>query len=134
MLCVELATRVTAAIFDYLGISGVLVECDLSFTPESRPGASKPKYMDEECFGKDYRELNINSRFTINHVIEFYYKSGRNPEFFNDYFNTLAGNDELQKQIEAGLSEEEIRVSWLEELNHYKMIRKNYLLYPDGNI
>ena len=66
-------------------------------------------------------------------MIEFYNKSGRNKDFFNDYFNKLAGNSELRKQIEAGLTEDEIRISWMEELNDYKTLRRKYLLYPDSN-
>lgn len=101
------------------------------FMPESKPGASDPKYKDQLCYGKDFRELIKPPGFTINYVMEFYYKSGRNPDFFTDYFDKLAGNSELKQQIIAGLTEEEIRISWLEELNEYKLKRKKYLLYPD---
>lgn len=101
------------------------------FTPESRPGAGNPKYKDERCYGRDFRDIRRRPRFTINYIIEFYYKSGRNDEFFNDYFDKLAGNAELRQQIMAGLTEDEIRISWLEELNQYKKIRKQYLMYPD---
>jgi uncharacterized protein YbbC (DUF1343 family) len=101
------------------------------FTPQAVPGATDPKYKDQKCYGRDFRELQRIPRFTISYVIEFYNKSGRDENFFNDYFDKLAGNDELKEQIKAGLSEEEIRISWLEELNKYKDIRKKYLLYPD---
>ncbi|MBR9999520.1 MAG: DUF1343 domain-containing protein [Cyclobacteriaceae bacterium] len=101
------------------------------FTPENVPGATDPKYKDQKCYGKDFRELQRVPGFTISYVIEFYNKSGRDENFFTSYFNTLAGNDELMEQIKAGLTEEEIRISWLEELNHYKALRKKYLLYPD---
>ena len=101
------------------------------FTPEAVPGATDPKYKGQKCYGKDYRTLSRAPAFTINPVIEFYNKSGRNENFFNDYFNKLAGNDELIEQIKAGLTEEEIRISWLEELSRYKNMRKEYLLYPD---
>jgi uncharacterized protein YbbC (DUF1343 family) len=37
----------------------------------------------------------------------------------------------LKKQIEAGLSEDEIRNSWGEKLEAFKLIRKKYLLYED---
>ena len=103
-----------------------------SFTPVSKPGATDPKYMNQECFGKDFRELKVSSRFTINYIIEFYNLSKRDSSFFNSYFEKLAGNDELRKQIEAGLSEEEIRITWAEELIQYKERRKKYLLYPDN--
>ena len=41
------------------------------------------------------------------------------------------GTDELRKQIEAGLSEDEIRNSWQPTLSEFKEIRKKYLLYED---
>jgi len=104
---------------------------DFIFTPSSVSGASNPKYMDQKCYGKDFRDLQMKPKFSISYVIEFYYKSGRDDQFFNQYFNKLIGNDELIEQIRAGLTEEEIRISWLEELNLYKNIRKKYLLYPD---
>lgn len=103
------------------------------FTPEDKPGAQNPKLKGEICYGKDYRKLSKPPKFTLNYLIEFYNKSGQDPDFFNDYIDKLAGNDELRLQIEAGLSEEEIRVSWIEELNNFKKLRKKYLLYPDSN-
>jgi uncharacterized protein YbbC (DUF1343 family) len=43
----------------------------------------------------------------------------------------LAGNDILRKQIIMGLTEDEIRESWKEDLEKFKTIRKKYLLYKD---
>jgi uncharacterized protein YbbC (DUF1343 family) len=37
----------------------------------------------------------------------------------------------LRLQILKGLSEEEIRETWQQELSEYKKLRKKYLLYPD---
>jgi uncharacterized protein YbbC (DUF1343 family) len=51
--------------------------------------------------------------------------------FFNKTFRLLAGNDELQKQIESGATEENIRKSWQPGLESFKKIRKKYLLYKD---
>jgi uncharacterized protein YbbC (DUF1343 family) len=101
------------------------------FTPQETPGATNPKYKGQKCYGRDFRELQQAPKFTIRYVIEFYNKSGQDENFFTSYFNLLAGNDELIEQIKAGLSEEEIRISWIEDLNKYKNMRKKYLLYPD---
>jgi uncharacterized protein YbbC (DUF1343 family) len=103
------------------------------FIPQNKAGANTPKFMEKVCYGKDFRELKSVPKFTIQEVIEFYNISGHNKDFFNDYFNKLAGNDELKLQIEAGLTEDEIRISWIEELNEYKKLRRKYLLYPDSN-
>ena len=47
----------------------------------------------------------------------------------SNFFEKLAGNGELRKQIETGLSEEEIRATWQPALDDFKMIRKKYLIY-----
>jgi uncharacterized protein YbbC (DUF1343 family) len=55
----------------------------------------------------------------------------------NSFFDKLAGNNELWKQIKNGVSEKDIRKSWEPELSNYKKIRKKYLLYKDfeeGNV
>ena len=49
----------------------------------------------------------------------------------NNFFNKLAGNDSLMKQIKQGKSEWSIRKSWEPDLSKYKKIRKKYLLYKD---
>jgi uncharacterized protein YbbC (DUF1343 family) len=50
--------------------------------------------------------------------------------FFNSFFTKLAGTDQLQKQIERGWTESEIRGTWAPDIRKYLEIRKNYLLYP----
>lgn len=49
--------------------------------------------------------------------------------FFNNFFPKLAGTNDLQQQIENGVSEEDIRKSWEPGLQRFKNIRKKYLLY-----
>jgi uncharacterized protein YbbC (DUF1343 family) len=51
-------------------------------------------------------------------------------KFFNSYFNTLVGTDELKKQILAGKTETEIRETWQQGLTDYAQLRKKYQLYP----
>jgi uncharacterized protein YbbC (DUF1343 family) len=48
-----------------------------------------------------------------------------------EFFDKLAGTDELRKQILAGKTEDQIRESWKPELDEYKKMRKQYLIYPD---
>lgn len=103
-----------------------------SFTPVSIDGMSKyPKHQDKICYGIKFDESSSLKGFSLKHLIEFYQKFGNKEDFFNDYFNTLAGTDELRNQIIAGKSEEEIRASWKNDLDKYKAIRKKYLLYAD---
>jgi hypothetical protein len=51
-------------------------------------------------------------------------------KFFNtSNFTAHAGTEKLQKQIEAGLSEDEIKASWADDLLTYDKMRKAYLIY-----
>ena len=94
-----------------------LPEGKYSFTPKSTQGAKSPLYMDKVCKGYDlsnYGEMimRYEKRINLFWLIDLYKKYPNKKEYFNNYFNTLAGNDALQLQIEAGMSEENIRDSW----------------------
>lgn len=105
------------------------------FKPVSIAGMSKyPKHEDTKCYGVDLRGKRVNdSRFTLTYLVEFYSKWNEPDEFFDrrNWFNLLAGNDWLLKQIESGMSEEAIRETWQDDLNDFKVKRKKYLLYDE---
>ena len=101
-----------------------------SFTPESIDGMAKyPKLEGEKCFGVDLRGIDLPSSLDLSYVIDFYQKWEREEPFFTKYFNTLAGTDQLRKQIEHGLTMNEIRKSWEADLKKYLELREKYLLY-----
>lgn len=103
-----------------------------SFTPESIDGMAKhPKLEGQKCYGVDFRNMNRFEQLELSYVIDFYNKWKGEEPFFTKYFNTLAGTDQLRKQIEGGMSEEMIRSSWQKDLDGYKKLRKKYLLYED---
>ena len=108
-----------------------------SFTPESIPGVSiDPPLKGQQCYGIDLRQeitehSKISSKINLQWILQFYRDLGNNSNFFNAYFNTLVGQNILQKQIIDGLSKKEIRKSWQNDLDRYKKIRAKYLLYPD---
>lgn len=103
---------------------------DFKFTPISINGMSKtPPHQDEICYGRDLRGEPLNHSFTLRYLLEAYHKSGMKEKFFNNYFNTLVGTDDLKKQILEGKTEDEIRKSWEKALEEYKLKRINYLIY-----
>jgi uncharacterized protein YbbC (DUF1343 family) len=111
-------------------------ERDFYYIPRSNPGAKNPRYKNIKCYGIDLRdkkieELQSEKKINLSYLIYAYRKLREGEEFFNNYFNTLAGNDILKRQIIEGLSEEQIRSSWQKSLANFKTIRKKYLLYPD---
>lgn len=107
---------------------------DTTFTPESRPGATSPPLLGKKSFGKAYTDLNEDELktygFSLQPILDAYH-SYKGQNFFNNFFIKLAGTSQLEEQIKAGLTEDEIRQSWQDDLTQFKNIRKKYLLYPD---
>lgn len=108
---------------------------EFTFTPGTRPGmAAHVEQQDNLCYGIDLRDVDaVNEKFTLKYLLDFYEKMPDKNKFFArpEFFDKLAGTDELRKQIIAGKSESEIRDSWTEDLKAYKEMRKKYLMYPD---
>ena len=107
-----------------------------SFIPVSIKGMSEdPPQKNKLCYGinlKDYNtdQIRRTGKLNLTWLLEFYNAFPDKAHFFNAYFTKLAGTAELQKQIEAGKSEKDIRASWEPALSNYKTMRKKYLLYP----
>jgi uncharacterized protein YbbC (DUF1343 family) len=103
-----------------------------TFTPKSIQGMSKnPPHENKLCYGRDLRNEPLSHRFTLAYLLEMYEKTGEGAAFFNNFFDKLAGTDQLKKDILAGKSEAEIRKSWQAGLESYKQMREKYLLYND---
>lgn len=105
-----------------------------SFTPKSIEGVSKnPPYKDVLCYGIDLQNYPTDTltQIPIHLFLKAYNEYAGSDAFFNQFFTKLAGSPDLQFQIETGLSEDEIRKSWVNKLNKYMEIRKKYLLYAD---
>lgn len=108
---------------------------DFKFTPGEKAGMVKHvEGKGQTMYGLDLRGLDADKqKFTLKYVLDFYSKMPDKSKFFSraEFFDKLAGTDELRKQIIAGNTEEEIKASWQQELAEYKEMRKKYLLYKD---
>jgi uncharacterized protein YbbC (DUF1343 family) len=105
-----------------------------TFTPRQSEGRKAPLLCDQICHGElliDYaHNYNINkNELKLTWLINAYNQLNDNDKFFNNFLVKLTGTKNLEQQIKAGLSEEEIRKSWEPKLNEYKKIRKKYLVY-----
>ncbi len=101
-----------------------------TFTPISIDGMSKtPPLQDQICYGVDLRNEPLNQQFTLKYLLDAYQKSGKGKAFFSNYFNTLAGTDQLKKMIIEGKTALEIESSWQTDLDSYKKLREKYLIY-----
>ena len=119
-----------------------------AFTPAPREGAKEPKLKNQVCYGWNLSGSpqdvlkKVNNQIQIKWLLQAYKLFPDKQNFFlvskkeaiteTDYFfNKLAGNATLMKQLKAGASEQQIRKSWQPGLAKFKQIRKKYLLYPD---
>jgi uncharacterized protein YbbC (DUF1343 family) len=113
------------------------IKYDYEFTPKSIPDkALKPKLENIKCKGWDLSKFGNDvfpqmSVLSLIWIQDAYEQLGKNPEFFNSFFDKLAGTSELKSQIQAGMSMEEIAKTWENSLKEFKKIRKKYLLYTD---
>jgi len=106
------------------------------FVPKPMIGAVKPPFDNITCNGFNLtdwaQKMNENSaQINLDWLILFYNELSEKNQFFNSFFEKLAGTAELRKQIEQGLNAEQIRETWQPELKEYKRIRKKYLIYTD---
>ena len=110
---------------------------DIRFTPAPGPGSANPKLKGQLCRGFDLTSQPPNDArrptLQLDYLINAYRDlNNQGVEFFTrpDFFDLLAGTDELRKRILAGDSAEAIRAGWAAELTDYRAMRRQYLLYP----
>ncbi len=108
------------------------------FTPKSGPGAKYPKHENKVCYGEDLSKFSVESLasqscLNLSFLVESYKRYPDKSKFFlkNLFIDKLAGTDKLRKQIQKGLNEEQIRLSWKSDHEQYRKMRAAYLLYPD---
>ncbi len=127
--------RGTELPFQQIG-SPYFPEGSTQFTPRSMSSAKSPKYMGEICKGYDLREfakfyLRGSGELYLYWLLEAYRLAPDKENFFNTFFDKLAGSDQLRKDIINDMPMAEIKASWQKDLEDFKAIRKKYLLYTD---
>jgi uncharacterized protein YbbC (DUF1343 family) len=110
-------------------------ESGFSFVPERQHGATNPKHLGKTCNGFDLRTLANKpdkklAKLNLKWILEAY-QNLNEVDFFNAYFEKLAGSSTLRQQIIEGESEETIRAGWESGLEQFRKIRSKYLIYPD---
>lgn len=104
-----------------------------TFTPKSTSGASKPVLEGKRCRGQNLVEFAHDYEYNYNELhIEWIidtYQELKDQGFFKDYFRLLSGDSQLQRDIENGKTDYQIRASWKNELNAFMKIREKYLMY-----
>jgi uncharacterized protein YbbC (DUF1343 family) len=100
-----------------------------SFTPQPNEGAKQPPYQNKVCYGMNVSHTKKLNGLDLSYLINAYRATQNKSEFFNSFFTKLAGTKKLQQQIEAGLTETEIKASWEQGLDGFRKVRKKYLIY-----
>jgi uncharacterized protein YbbC (DUF1343 family) len=104
---------------------------NFSFTPQPNFGSKNPKNLNQECHGLDLSKTENLSSLNFNWLIDAYNATSEKDKFFREKsFNILAGTNKLKEQIEQGLSFEDIKATWQNDLSEFKKTREKYLIYP----
>ena len=124
--------------------------CSHKFTPVSMPGAKKPDYQDQCCYGRDLRTLPVEEIWregvNLEYVIDAYRTLMSLPDadsergvlpdgrpFFGrkPFIDKLIGNSWVREKIISGADADEIRAMWSGDVESFREKRKPYLLYSE---
>ncbi|MBD0850742.1 exo-beta-N-acetylmuramidase NamZ family protein [Maribacter arenosus] len=100
------------------------------YWPRPNFGSKSPKENGKVCYGKDLTKIPRMNEVSLKWIIDAYKNAtDKNKVFITSGFTKHAGTSKLQQQIEAGLSESEIKATWKDDLDKFKVIRAKYLIY-----
>lgn len=124
--------------FQLTGHPALQGDMPYSFTPVSKSGATNPKHKGITCYGMEFHHMDTSTllqdaSLNLDFLIKYYsLLTAKGESFFLEtgFFDKLAGTDKLRKQILAGKTSEEIKATWQNDINTFKVIRAKYLLYP----
>lgn len=125
------AGRGTESQFQRYGASFLdSTQYNFRYTPQPNFGSKTPKEKGKLSYGKDLSHLPRMNQVSLRWLIDAYKNSDDPNKFFiTKGFTKHAGTEKLQKQLEAGLSEKEIKTTWQSDLESFKKIRAKHLLY-----
>ncbi len=81
-------------------------------------GATDPPQKNKLCYGLKIADQEIdaiqavNGKIQLKWLLDAYNNFPDKSKFFNSYLVKLTGTETFRKQVEQGLSEEQIRESW----------------------
>lgn len=102
-----------------------------TFTPHPIAGMSNdPPQNGKVCHGLDLRNVKTAPGLDLHYLLDFYRRYADKDNFFISSFDRLAGTPVLREQIRKGLTEEQIKETWQNDLQAYRKMRAKYLLYP----
>ncbi|MBK9632666.1 MAG: DUF1343 domain-containing protein [Saprospiraceae bacterium] len=111
-----------------------LPNADTTFIPIELIGAKNPPHKDVLCKGYSCKNINVDSLFNsklipLSYILKAYHL--RTDSFFlkNNFFDLLAGTDQLRNQIQLGWTEDQIRKNWQSDLEIFRKKSLKYQVY-----
>lgn len=105
------------------------------FTPRSVAGAKNPPLLDQLCHGVDLSSISdedaIAQGINLEYLIDAYNDLNIGDEFFTNFFELLAGRGDIRGMIEKGMSADEIKATWADDVKRFREQRRPYLLYEE---
>ena len=107
---------------------------DFDFTPRSVAGAKNPPLKDQLCHGVDLSAMDeeeiIAKGIDLSYLIDAY-RDVRGDDFFRRFFTLLIGRDDIAGMIESGMSADQIKATWADDVARFREQRRPYLIYPE---
>lgn len=101
----------------------------ISFTPTVIKGVSdNPPYKNQQCKGLKLK-LEHHEGINLSYLKEMYDAFPNKDNFFQPFFDKLAGTKDLKAQIKQNLHLKDIKKTWKKDLKEFKEIREKYLIY-----
>lgn len=108
---------------------------EFSFTPVSTPGAKHPPLENQLCYGVSLQDVDdetaIAQGVNLAYLIDAYNDLNMGDEFFTPFFEKLIGRGDIRQMIEDGMTAEEIKATWSQDVEDFKNQRRPYLLYAE---
>ena len=108
---------------------------DFSFTPMPNAGSAKPPHNGVMCYGVDLRDVADEDIWregvNLEYVIDAYRDLNMGDRFFTSMFEKLIGVDYVRRMIIEGATAEEIEACWKDDVEEFKALRREYLLYDE---
>lgn len=108
---------------------------DFSFTPQPNAGSKTPPHNGKVCYGVDLRGVADEDIWAegvnLDYVVDAYRNLNMGEAFFSSMFEKLIGVAWVREMIMAGEDADAIEARWRGDVEAFKLLRRNYLLYKE---
>ena len=95
----------------------------------STPGAKYPKQLGEQCYGEDLSQVEVVKKVSLQWLLKAYHHH-KGSFFKSQSFKRHSGQSALEGMIQSGFTESQIRATWENDLEAFKVIRSRHIMYP----